>query len=511
MRTSCKEPRVRCRLASTAITIGAASLVGLVLIESPLSDALIPGLLPLHRRALGPPNRRLAAQHRIDARTALSGFGEAARRAVVLDATAGAARRGGDTGGAPWSAFWSTAATAALAASAAAASAWRRRQRLKPRSVIDVHALASPGPDTEVVWPTRAEVIAEIPKECFEPSALRSMGYLVLSASLTALTVAVGKALIPLAWWTLPAWALYSAVCGTVATGLWVIAHECGHGAFSKSKSLNDAVGYVLHSIFLVPYFSWQRSHAVHHANTNHMERGQTHVPKILGRGSSRERLFRKLSRGQFGALIAFVHLVIGWPAYLIAGVTSGPRFGTTNHFWPYKPFNSGELDLFPGRWKSKVIQSAIGVFGVLGLLAWWASKAGVAEVLALYWGPYLVVNFWLVAITWLQHTHHELPHYGDEDFTWVKGAFGTVDRNWGWLLDRLHHKITTTHVAHHVCERIPHYHAERATQALRSRFPALCRRDDTPFLKALWGTVTSCVFVAPVQGTRDTYQYQYV
>eukprot|EP00983_Pelagomonas_calceolata_P119752 1160634-Pelagomonas_calceolata.AAC.5 len=32
---------------------------------------------------------------------------------------------------------------------------------------------------------------------------------------------------------------------GAVATGVWVIAHECGHGAFSDYTWLNDAVGLV--------------------------------------------------------------------------------------------------------------------------------------------------------------------------------------------------------------------------------------------------------------------------
>ena len=63
-----------------------------------------------------------------------------------------------------------------------------------------------------------------------------------------------------------------------MATGCWVVAHECGHSAFSDNKALQDAVGYVLHSALLVPYYSWQRSHAVHHANTNNIETGETHV-----------------------------------------------------------------------------------------------------------------------------------------------------------------------------------------------------------------------------------------
>ena len=31
-----------------------------------------------------------------------------------------------------------------------------------------------------------------------------------------------------------------------------------------------------------VPYFSWQRSHAVHHQHTNHIYKGETHVPTVV-------------------------------------------------------------------------------------------------------------------------------------------------------------------------------------------------------------------------------------
>lgn len=34
-------------------------------------------------------------------------------------------------------------------------------------------------------------------------------------------------------------------------------AHECGHQAFSESQAVNDAVGLILHSCLLVPYYSW--------------------------------------------------------------------------------------------------------------------------------------------------------------------------------------------------------------------------------------------------------------
>ena len=44
---------------------------------------------------------------------------------------------------------------------------------------------------------------------------------------------------------------------GAVCVGVWVLAHECGHQAFSRYQVVNDSVGLVLHSCLLVPYYSW--------------------------------------------------------------------------------------------------------------------------------------------------------------------------------------------------------------------------------------------------------------
>lgn len=43
-------------------------------------------------------------------------------------------------------------------------------------------------------------------------------------------------------------WSIYGFVVGLISTGLWTIAHECGHQAFSESKFVNNSVGWVLHS-----------------------------------------------------------------------------------------------------------------------------------------------------------------------------------------------------------------------------------------------------------------------
>merc|ERR1712216_358919 len=107
-----------------------------------------------------------------------------------------------------------------------------------------------------------------------------------------------------------------------------------------------------------------------------------------------------------------------------------------------------GKHALFPGKWAKKVWQSDVGVVAVLGALAAWAAHGGVATVMALYVGPYMVTNFWLVLYTWLQHTDVDVPHFEGDDWNLVKGAFMTIDRPYGPVLDFLHHKIGSTPIA---------------------------------------------------------------
>jgi fatty acid desaturase len=355
-----------------------------------------------------------------------------------------------------------------------------------------------------------------IPEDCFVPETARSLGYLAVSTVGTVICTAIGVSMLgllnpanPLTW---PIWAAYSAVTGTVAMGLWVLAHECGHGAFSKNKALQDAVGYAIHSIMFVPYYSWQRSHAVHHQYTNNMELGETHVPEPIvtkdeGAFASRNALVENLGEEKgvkaWAGLQAFLHLVLGWPAYLLIGATGGAARGNTNHFYP-EPLTTPDWpkkELFPGNWKEKVYQSDIGIAVVVGGLVAWTACNGLAEVMALYGGPLLVINAWLVLYTWLQHTDVDVPHFSDEDHTFVKGALHTIDRPynkmdpWG-AIDFLHHQIGTTHVAHHFDSGIPHYKAQVATDAIKESFPEFYLYDPTPVPEALWRVCKGCAAV---------------
>jgi hypothetical protein len=154
-------------------------------------------------------------------------------------------------------------------------------------------------------FPTKKQVFDAMPANTWDRDDKLSLMYAAISTALTLGTGALAWMFLPLKMSFLPLWAAYWWAAGTIATGCWVIAHECGHGAFSDNKKLQDFVGYVLHTALLVPYFSWQRSHAVHHSKTNHVFEGETHVPYTLESGKktlAKKAFFQKVLGEKAGA-----------------------------------------------------------------------------------------------------------------------------------------------------------------------------------------------------------------
>ena len=110
---------------------------------------------------------------------------------------------------------------------------------------------------------------------------------------------------------------------------------------------MENITGYVLHSLLLVPYFSWQRSHAVHHRFTNNITNGETHVPLVIKGngvtekdGGEKELHFSySLGKKNYGILQLILHLIFaGQLIYLLEvqeALNMGLQiiFGQSNHF----------------------------------------------------------------------------------------------------------------------------------------------------------------------------------
>ncbi|PHR92274.1 MAG: fatty acid desaturase [Robiginitomaculum sp.] len=54
---------------------------------------------------------------------------------------------------------------------------------------------------------------------------------------------------------------------------LFIIQHDCGHGAFFKSKFLNNWLGRCLGMFTLTPYALWRQAHLIHHASSGNLDK----------------------------------------------------------------------------------------------------------------------------------------------------------------------------------------------------------------------------------------------
>jgi omega-6 fatty acid desaturase (delta-12 desaturase) len=308
-------------------------------------------------------------------------------------------------------------------------------------------------------------------------------------------------------------WNLYAFWQGCILTGHWVLAHECGHGAFSPSQTFNDFWGFIMHQALLVPYFAWQYTHAKHHRRTNNIMDGESHVPNVkaeMGLGEKNERtggyaaIHEAIGDGPFAMFQIFAHLVIGWPLYLM-GLASTGRLGNDG-----KVLGDGEIidhyrpwsKMFPSKIRVKIAVSTLGVIGTWYLIGQACMTYGVLPVCLWYIGPLLWNQAWLVLYTWLQHNDPSVPHYGTEEWTWVKGALSTIDRPYG-IFDFFHHKIGSTHVAHHLFHEMPFYKADVATAAIRAYLEpkGLYNYDPTPWYLAMWRIAKTCHYIDDFDG----------
>ncbi|WP_247879759.1 fatty acid desaturase [Azospirillum sp. TSA6c] len=233
---------------------------------------------------------------------------------------------------------------------------------------------------------------------------------------------------------------------------IFIIQHDCGHGAFFRSRRANDAVGTLCGVMTLTPYANWRRQHAGHHANWNNLDRRNSGYDiysscltlseyNALGH---RERLLHRLLRHPAVALILLPPLV-----FLVLY-----RF----------PFDT------PSDWRKERLSvhatNLMIVVVLLGLAAW----LGVSTVLLVQL-PITILA--AIAGVWLFSVQHRFEHT-----LWVR------QRQWNPELVALRGSSYLRlpailkwftgnigfHHIHHLNPRIPNYRLEECHR----RFPVL-------------------------------------
>jgi acyl-lipid omega-3 desaturase len=136
---------------------------------------------------------------------------------------------------------------------------------------------------------------------------------------------------------------IYAICQGTIGCAIFLIAHDCGHNAFSNYKLINFIIGLISNTFFLTPYYSWRLGHQNHHINVQDINKDEVYYPY------ENEHNY-------------IVYIPFGWLWYIILGRGSRGSQG-------YSFFNLNNPMYNTKKKKQKVLVSilSLAVFIILG------------------------------------------------------------------------------------------------------------------------------------------------
>jgi omega-6 fatty acid desaturase (delta-12 desaturase) len=112
------------------------------------------------------------------------------------------------------------------------------------------------------------------------PDWRRSVFELVLTATALGGLWALGWLAMHHGFWWLAL--LLTVPAAAFLVRLFMIQHDCGHGAFFEARAANDWVGRTIGLLTLTPYDYWRRTHAMHHATSGNLDRRGLGVIEML-------------------------------------------------------------------------------------------------------------------------------------------------------------------------------------------------------------------------------------
>lgn len=265
----------------------------------------------------------------------------------------------------------------------------------------------------------------------------------ILSRSIFELSVTLTPfvAIWALAWWMLSistgltvALALLNAA---FLVRVFMIQHDCGHGAFLKNRRFGDWIGRVLGVLTLTPYDVWRKTHAIHHSTTGNLDRrGVGDIP-ILTVQEYRNK--RWLGR--------FLYRLVRHPLFLFGVVP----------FYTFFLQNRLPVGLMRSGWRYWLSAQAtnLAAGGVLVLLFWF----GGLEVLLFVFLPTMLLAASIGM--WLFYVQHQFEHTSWEREEEWNVQTAAIHGSSYYALPGVLRWITANigvHHVHHLASRIPFY-----------------------------------------------------
>jgi acyl-lipid omega-6 desaturase (Delta-12 desaturase) len=266
------------------------------------------------------------------------------------------------------------------------------------------------------------------------PGAARSIIELAITVAPLVLLWAMMWAALGIGYWLC---LLLAVPAAGFLVRLFMIQHDCGHGAFFRHRPANDWVGRVIGVLTLTPYDFWRHTHAIHHSTSGNLgRRGTGDIDTLTVR--------EYLARSRWGRL----------------------RYRVYRH--PIILFGFGPAYLFILRQRVPV---GLKRRGWLPWLSTMGTNVAIAALVATMIrlvgvGPFLLVHLPITLLAasigvWLFYVQHQFEDtLWEHDGAWSlheAGLHGSSHYDLPGVLRWFTANIGVHHI-HHLCSRIPYY-----------------------------------------------------
>ena len=224
---------------------------------------------------------------------------------------------------------------------------------------------------------------------------------------------------------------------------IFIIQHDCGHQSFTKSRRMNDVIGFVCSAFSLIPYKYWAKAHNFHHGHCGRLEpdiRDIGDMPLLTVEEYRNLPMMRKLAYRTFR--MPLVLLSLGSFYYIFIH----NRFMTIKQ----RGFEMARKSLV----LSNIFMAVIYISGFLIFGTWTFLKIHLPIVMF-----FSVMAFFAF---YIQHQHEQAYKQWKEEWTFVMAA---LRGSTYWKLPRVFQWLTGNigiHHVHHLSSLIPNYNLQR-------------------------------------------------
>jgi omega-6 fatty acid desaturase (delta-12 desaturase) len=257
----------------------------------------------------------------------------------------------------------------------------------------------------------------------------------------------------------LPLWAnvIFAIGNGLMIAMLFIVGHDCQHGAFVPGRQWNLWIGRLAFVPCVHAGSLWRFAHnALHHCRTNLKGIDPVWVPMSVEEyrdAPSVRRFLERIYRGPAGPLIYYYARF--WPLTVLLPASRDLHGKRLRHL-PDTAFALSGL--------------ALTISSIVWLGALLAPERPIWLVLVLGWAlPFAMWNYLAGFSFYLNHTHPALPWFEDEKLWRTHGDAVATTIHMKLPIDVLPlYSSSMTHTAHHECPTTPVYELSPAQRALK-------------------------------------------